>query len=379
MNPEPGAGPGFGRCELLRGDRQTCRRGPKLIAVTVALLVLLVSSPWRLRAATGPYPQSKVITGIVFHEETLVRKAPGSDIWSCTWAANDQLYATWGDGGGFGGTDDKGRVSMGVATLTGGPDNWQGANVWGGWNPVSPQRTIEGKGTVTAVRNLLYLFVSEQGKWDRCRLWRSADYGLNWEDRGWLFPQSHKAFAFPAIVEFGCAQDLNHSGWIYGLSDNDTHRLNDGRLYLFRVRTRGIEKLANYEYFAGTPERPKWTRDFEQKAPVFQNASGISWGTTCVYHPGTGRFLLAVGIHEQSGDWGLYEGEHPWGPWRTVCYGNNFPAWTYAPAEKNRPAYLHTFPSKWMSRDGRTVWCVFDRGDHFNLARCTLKLSKDKN
>ena len=44
------------------------------------------------------------------------------------------------------------------------------------------------------------------------------------------------------------------------------------------------------------------------------------------------------------------------------------------PAEKERPAYLHTFPAPWISEDGKTLWCVFDRGDHFNLCRCTLRL-----
>lgn len=94
-----------------------------------------------------------------------------------------------------------------------------------------------------------------------------------------------------------------------------------------------------------------------------------------MYHVATGRFLLSVSTHEKQGDWGLYESKNLWGPWRTVAYGDTFPAWTYAPAEKDRPAYLHTFPAKWISEDGKTLWCVFDRGDHFNLARCTLSIS----
>jgi len=27
-----------------------------------------------------------------------------------------------------------------------------------------------------------------------------------------------------------------------------------------------------------------------------------------------------------------------------------------------------------MSDGGKTVWCVFDRGDHFNLSKCTLRI-----
>ncbi|HNS21776.1 MAG TPA: hypothetical protein PKH24_14825 [Sedimentisphaerales bacterium] len=43
---------------------------------------------------------------------------------------------------------------------------------------------------------------------------------------------------------------------------------------------------------------------------------------------------------------------------------------------KRRSLVLHSFPAAWIGRDGKTLWCVFDRGDHFNLARCTLRISR---
>ncbi len=338
--------------------------------------LLLLLSARSFGASIPPYPRSERITGITFHQETLERLAPGSDIWSCTWAANDQLYAAWGDGGGFGGSDSLGRVSIGVATLTGQPPAWKGINLWGGYEARSQQPPTVGKGTIIAVQNTLYLYVSEQDKWNRSRLWKSDDYGLTWSDRGWIFPESHKAFAFPGLVEFDRAQELNQHGYIYGFSDNDTHRVKDGRLYLFRVKPDQLETLGSYEYFSGAAENPRWSRELGQRQAVFEDHNGISWGTTCVYHAATKRFLLSVSVHEEQGDWGLYESEHLWGPWRTVAYGEEFPAWTYAPAEKKRPAYLHTFPGKWISPDGKTLWCVFDRGDHFNLAKCALRIQR---
>jgi hypothetical protein len=321
-----------------------------------------------------PYPRSEAVPGIEFHQETLVRQAPGSDIWACTSDTNGTVYAAWGDGGGFGGTDSQGRVSIGVAKIAGVPPHWKGENLWGGEAPASPQPPTVGKGTLIAVRSQLYLYVSEQGAWDRCRLWKSPDHGLTWLDRGWIFPRSHKVFAFPGLVQSGPQPDSPAAGYVYGFSDNDPRRSTDRQLYLFRVRADRMENLAAYEFFSGTVQTPQWSHNLADRTPVFRNLAGISWGTTCAYHAATGRYLLSVTTHEDRGDWGLYESRHLWGPWRTVAYGNDFPQWTYSPAEKNRPAYLHTFPVSWMSADGKTLWCVFDRGDHFNLARCTLRI-----
>lgn len=343
---------------------------------TLSILPLLVAATTMLGAEAGlaPYPRSEVLTAISFDHNTLQRAAEGSDIWACTWAADGNVYATWGDGGGFGGTDEKGRASIGVARISGTPPDWKGTNLWGGWAPAYPQKPTVGKGTMIAANRALYLFCSEQGAWDRCRLWESSDDGEKWTDCGWIFPQSHKVFAFPGLVQFGQDNRLSPDGFVYGLSDNDPKRLHDKHLYLFRVKGERIKDLAAYEYYAGTEQTPRWSSNLDDLKPVFSNPAGIGWGTTCVYHPATGRYLLAVSTHEAPGDWGLYESQHLWGPWRTVAYGDDLPTWTYSPAEKNRPAYLHTFPVPWMSADGITLWCVFDRGDHFNLARCTLTI-----
>jgi Domain of unknown function (DUF4185) len=322
-----------------------------------------------------PYPRSDLLTGIRFDRETLRREAEGSDIWSCTWAGDGNVYAAWGDGGGFGGTDQKGRVSLGVAMITGVPPEYKGINVWGGYDPISRQKPTLGKASLIAVKGALYLYDSEQDAWDRCRLWKSEDYGRTWADRGWIFPKTHKVFAFPGLVQFGQDNRLSPDGYVYAFSDNDLRRVHDRHLYLFRVPADGMDDLAAYEFFSGTEQAPRWSHRLDELKPVFSNPAGISWGTTCVYHPATGRFLLNVSNHEDEGDWGLYESRQLWGPWRTVAYGDDFPAWTYSPAEKNRPAYTHTFPAKWMSADGKTLWCVFDRGDHFNLARCALSVA----
>jgi CubicO group peptidase (beta-lactamase class C family) len=82
-----------------------------------------------------PYPRSTVIGNLEWHWETHVTAAPGSDLWPVAWGPDDQLYAAWGDGGGFGGADADGRVALGFARIEGGPEHWSGVNVNGGNGP----------------------------------------------------------------------------------------------------------------------------------------------------------------------------------------------------------------------------------------------------
>jgi len=57
------------------------------------------------QTASPPYPPSPVIAGVTFDQSTWIKAAPGSDQFGTTWAADDNLYLAWGDGGGFGGTN----------------------------------------------------------------------------------------------------------------------------------------------------------------------------------------------------------------------------------------------------------------------------------
>jgi hypothetical protein len=109
-----------------------------------------------------------VVESIAWNWETLVTAAPGSDLWPVTWGPDDHLYAAWGDGGGFGGTDSDGRVALGFARIEGNPENWHGVNVNGGKNPEHPA-SFPRKGKTTGVAfvdGVLYATVNlEDGKW----------------------------------------------------------------------------------------------------------------------------------------------------------------------------------------------------------------------
>src|SRR3974377_70227 len=101
-------------------------------AILSPLVALLLSLPGSASSpqedARPPYPPSPVIAGITWDWTTRRTAAPGSDLWPVTWGADDQLYAAWGDGGGFGGSDTDSRVALGVARIEGTPEDWRGIN-----------------------------------------------------------------------------------------------------------------------------------------------------------------------------------------------------------------------------------------------------------
>jgi hypothetical protein len=124
--------------------------------------------PAKGQAAEPPYPPSPVIAGVTWDWTTHRTAAPGSDLWPVTWGADDHLYAAWGDGGGFGGTDQDGRVALGFARIEGPPERFLGVNINGGKNPAHRASFAErGKtGGVLAVGDRLYAWLNtENGRW----------------------------------------------------------------------------------------------------------------------------------------------------------------------------------------------------------------------
>ena len=81
-----------------------------------------------------------------------------------TWCEDGHQYTSWGDGGGFGGTNNEGRVSLGFARIEGGYPDFSAFNVWGG---VDAERPSEFGGKVTSmicINGNLYAWHSSGGR-----------------------------------------------------------------------------------------------------------------------------------------------------------------------------------------------------------------------
>ncbi len=368
---------------------------------TVMVVVLSLMTPSVLNAQRNavqeqpkpPYPPSPVIKAITWHWDTHKTAAPGSDIWPVTWGPDGHIYTAWGDGGGFGGTNSDGRVSMGFARIEGPPESFVGININGGKGPEHPA-SFPGKGKtggILFVHGTLYARLNLQdGTFpdvNHALIW-SDDLGATWTQSSWVFPKGEGNFKPSRFLNFGrdytgVPNHLVGFVYFYGFKQGSGWGSN-GSTYMGRAPQDKMQDRSAYEFFGGVEPngKPVWTSDVSQIQPVFTDPNGATPGTV-VYNPGLKRYLL-TSFHTGANQLGIFDGPEPWGPWTTVAYYDN-----WGDMGSDSHGLNCDFPQKWMSADGLTMWCVFsvygdgakegiNAHDKFNLVKATLTLRQGR-
>jgi hypothetical protein len=312
---------------------------------------------------------------ITFDFSTHERLAPGSDNWPLTWADDDNQYTSWGDGGGFDGTNRDGRVSLGVARIEGSADSYRGVNVWddGG---------VQGKSyAIASVDGVLWMWVSPRSNvwnWDEMRLYRSTNRGRSWTATDVVFDGRRDGVAIPSFVQFGRDYSLAPDGYVYVYATNFHQRdwvvQDPGEIVLLRGRRTELDAPRSWQFFAGLNKGgdPTWSNDPDRREPVFRDANGVMH-TSAIWNPGLGRYFLTMSHSQASaGNVSIFEADELWGPWRPVMYEW---AWGHPLLEPN--TFYWNFSPKWLSPDGRSFAMVFtgtDENDSWNLVRGTIDL-----
>jgi hypothetical protein len=331
----------------------------------------------------APYPASQHIKGIVWDFENQVRKAPGSDLWPVTWGADDHLFTSWGDGGGFGGTNSNGRVSLGFARMEGPPYNFKAVNIWGGYNAENTS-TFEGKcAGIVSVDGILYAWINMQnGNPPDVKLAWSKNFGKKWQLSEWAFSSTNDFFPC-TFLNYGRDNAGSRDDYIYSYGGKWIWAQGAGdHIYMARVKKDAVKNRSAYYFFAGKDDNgePVWTRNIEKRKPVFTDSKGVG---NCglahvVFNPRIERYILAVG--HRSGNLyskgevrclGIFDASDPWGPWTTVAYYEDWGG--YGSGE----ALGYVFPTKWISEDGKTMWMIYSsegKLDSFNLVKADLIL-----
>jgi hypothetical protein len=321
-----------------------------------------------------PYPASSAIAGLTWDFANLLRLAPGSDLWPTTWGSDDAIYTSWGDGGGFGGTDSEGRVSLGFGRITGPPTSPVGENLWGGAGAPNPA-TFEGKATgMLSIGGVLYAWINMQNADPAdTRLAWSEDMGRSWVLADWRFPGRPGAFYPLTFLNFGRDNAGTRDGfaYVYGKRWSGGEEPFAGRKsYLARAAGNRLREAEAFEFFDGLDDscQPLWTSDIRSALSVLSDPQGID-APNVVWNPALRRYIATTARAQQVQNLMLLDAPEPWGPWTTIAsYGD----WGgFGTSE----SLGYSLPTKWISPDGLTLWMIFSAGltlDSFNLIRGTL-------
>ncbi len=373
--------------------RNAALRSLVLFLILMGLVVALAAEQ---KPSSPPYASSPVIASVEFDWSSHNSMAPESDNWPVTWGKDDYLYTTWGDGGGFGGSNKRGRVSLGVARIEGDEESYQGINIWGGHDPEFDQKaTFEGKSYgILSVDDVLYMWVGlfrpNKNPFDEVRLAVSGDHGRTWKLADWNFTKA-EGVMLPTMLNFGRDYDGARDKYVYTYliryrSEKGPDNYEDkvpwlqcqrpGTVDLARVDKNRVLDRSAWEFFSGfdAAAKPTWTADLKQRAPVFEDQNGVGWNISVSYNRPLKRYLLTTEHTEtHRGNIGIHDSPEPWGPWTTALYEQE---WGRGHVSLN--TFYWNFVNKWVSPDGQNFTMVFTgrkENDSWNTIRGRFVLS----
>lgn len=304
------------------------------------LIILFILISILASAQQSPYSKSTVIKGTNFSWTSHIRLATGSDNWPVTWAGDDTQYVVWGDGGGFGGTNQYGRSSIGVARIEGNWHDFKATNVWGGYNAENNHSIIGKSYGIVCIDKVLYMWVgmfeTKADQFKEVKIAWSKDSGATWEFTDWSFKREDGVM-MPTVCNYGKNYEGATDEFVYcylirfqsyeGPDDypDKVDWLNcqkPGLIDLARVPKDKILNAEAYTFFTGMKDgKPTWTKDIDKRKPVFENPAGVGWCINVSYNVGLKRYILTTEHTEtHRGNIGIFDAPHPWGPWTTVCY-----------------------------------------------------------
>ncbi len=293
--------------------------------------------------------------------DTIVRKAKGGDNWPVTWADDDAIYSTYGDGYGF---EPKlaEKLSLGFVRVTGGPADLRGVNLRSPDEQYGQGRAGKKGWGILCIDGRLYLWLGHADQeGGQAQLAWSDDHAKTWTFADWKFAP----LGLLGFVNFGRDYDGARDGYVYAYSHDgplaDTPA--DG-FVLMRAAKDNLTSRDAWDFFAAWDARgePTWTTDIDRRGHVVVR-EGASLRSAMTFNAGLGRYLWwqqiprPIGAADRGdtrfeGGFVILDAPQPWGPW-TVAYETD--NWDVGPGEHG------DFPTKWISRDGRTLHLVFLR------------------
>ena len=327
-----------------------------------------------------PFPQSKLFTGIMFTGR--YRNYTSADTWYPSWASDGHLYSPWTDG------------RVGKVSSSSGPKRWTtGHAKIEGDDPLNLKVTSLGLHKAPATPyggrypcgSLVhegiwyygtYCLDKKKYPWDIMgpfvgfRI--SKDFGKTWRDTPCtpakpLFGESGKDGAkvkigSPHFIDFGKNMQYSPDGKAYLTAHGATRAdatcswVSGDQVYLARVTPspQNINDVTKYEFFAGSNTNGKatWTNQFARIKPLLEWNDRLGC-VTATYNPALKKYLMCITDGGASGmgtyDTMILEADCITGPWKLATFLPKF----------GQQAYFVNIPSKFIDRDGRTMWLCF--------------------
>jgi hypothetical protein len=342
--------------------------------LAAALLVLTPAA--HAHEPAPPYPPSPVIESIEWAPaDSIVRLARDGDNWPITWADDDALYTTWGDGTGFVPKVEK-KLSCGFARVTGIPPKVAGENIRSKDEQLGQGREGKKGWGMLAVGGRLYLALGHaDNRGAESQLAWSDDHAKSWTFADWKFRQ----FGLVGFVNFGRDYAGARDEFVYAYSHDGPRADTPADRFVFmRAPKDKVMDRAAWEFFERLDgNAPRWTNDISRRGAVFEHKdaclrSAMTWCAPLRRYLWWQQLPQPKGAPDRGdtrfgGGFAIYDAPEPWGPWTTAYFT---PKWDVGPGEHA------DCPAKWMSGDGRSLHLVFSGDDCFSVRQAKLNLKQ---
>lgn len=177
-----------------------------------------VNTPPASPNGDAPYCRSSHVESMSWDWAGGYTEPNGSDLWPVTWGRDGNVYTFFGDGGGFGGDNDRGRTSFGIAAITAPPPLTSDTvrNVYGGLNASHPSKLGGKAGSIIAVGSDFYAIggvyneaeaggdvTGKSGAPKRLQLAYSKHNAHSWQAASWTFCSADDRNTPPSFCPVG--------------------------------------------------------------------------------------------------------------------------------------------------------------------------------